>query len=26
MKLEGFFNISSSRVLSLHTKPTNHNF
>jgi hypothetical protein len=26
MKLEGFFNISSSKVLSLHTKPTNHNF
>jgi hypothetical protein len=25
MKLEGFFNISSSRVLSLHTQPTNHN-
>lgn len=25
MKLEGFFNISSSKVLSLHTQPTNHN-
>jgi hypothetical protein len=25
MKLEGLFNISSSKVLSLHTQPTNHN-